>query len=162
MFVQKFRVFEDPGLTRSLGEALAEHFQGGFDVVASPAVGAIVLGFATALAANKKMVFAERTEDGLEFRRGFTLAPHDRVLIVEDVITTGGSAREVVDLVKTSGAEAIGIGALIDRCDPSRDPFGVPIHALVELKVESWAAADCPLCAERTPLEEPGSRRLRT
>ena len=160
--MQKFRVFENPGLTRSLGEALAEHFHGKFDVVACPAVGAIVLGFASALAANKKMVFAERTGEVLEFRRGFSLAPHERVLIVEDVITTGGSAREVVDLVRASGAEAIGIGALIDRCDPSRDPFGVPFHALVELKVESWTEADCPLCADGTPLEEPGSRRLRT
>jgi orotate phosphoribosyltransferase len=161
MFVQKFRVFEDPALTRSLGEALAHHYQGKFDVVACPAVGAIVLGFAAALAANKKMIFAERTGEGLEFRRGFSLTPHERVLVVEDVITTGGSAREVVDLVKASGAEPIGIGALIDRCDPSRDAFGVPFHALVELKVESWDASDCPLCADGTPLEEPGSRRLR-
>ena len=129
--------------------------------MACPAVGAIVLGFATALAANKKMIFAERAGDDLAFRRGFSLAPHERVLIVEDVITTGGSAREVVDLVKSFGAEAIGIGALIDRCDPSRDPFGVPFHALVELKVESWTEADCPLCADGTPLEEPGSRRLK-
>lgn len=162
LFVQKFRVFENPGLTRSLGEALAERFAGSFDVIACPAVGAIVFGFATALAANKKVIFAERGAEGLQFRRGFTLAPRERVLVVEDVITTGGSAREVVDLVTSSGADAIGIGALLDRCDPFRKPFGVPFEALVELEVGSWTADECPLCSAGTPLEEPGSRRLRT
>ncbi len=154
-------MFENPGLTRSLGEAIAERFRGTYDVVACPAVGAIVLGFATALCSGTKMIFAEHTGKGLEFRRGFALEPHERTLIVEDVITTGGSAREVLDLVRSSGAEAVGIGALIDRCDPTRESFGVPFEALVELEVESWDADECPLCAENVPLEEPGSRRLR-
>src|SRR5688500_4723173 len=97
-FVQKFRVFEHPRLTQSLGDEIARQWEGRFDAVASPAVGAIVLGFATAHAAGVRMVFAERVDGALALRRGFRLAPHERTLVVEDVVTTGGSAREVVDL----------------------------------------------------------------
>ncbi|HWL66462.1 MAG TPA: orotate phosphoribosyltransferase [Actinomycetota bacterium] len=160
-FVQKFRVFEHPRLTQSLGDEIARKFEGTFDVVASPAVGAIVLGFATALAAGVRMVFAEREEGSLAFRRGFTLAPHERTLVVEDVITTGGSAREVVDLVRSSGAVPVGIGALIERVDPARSAdLGAPLRALVRLEVESWDEAACPLCSAGHPLDDPGSRRL--
>jgi len=160
-FVQKFRVFEHPRLTQSLGEEIARRWEGKFDVVASPAVGAIVLGFATALAAGVRMVFAERDEGELAFRRGFVLGPHERTLIVEDVITTGGSAAEVVQLVKSSGATPIGIGALLDRVDPVRSKdLGAPLEALVALDVASWEQADCPLCAKGEPIDDPGSRRL--
>ena len=160
-FVQKFRVFEHPRLTQSIGDEIARQWQGRFDVVACPAVGAIVLGFATAHAAGVRMVFAERQEDSLAFRRGFALAPHERTLVVEDVITTGGSAREVVDLVKQAGAEVVGIGALLDRGDPSRPPeLGAPLRSLIHLDVKSWDADECPLCASGEPLDDPGSRRL--
>lgn len=160
-FVQKFRVFEHPRLTQSLGDEIARQWAGRFDVVASPAVGAIVLGFATAHAAGVRMVFAEREEGALAFRRGFELAPRERTLVVEDVITTGGSAREVVDLVRDSGAEAVGIGALLDRGDPSRPPeLGAPLQSLVHLDVKSWDPSECPLCAAGDPLTDPGSRRL--
>jgi orotate phosphoribosyltransferase len=160
-FVQKFRVFEHPRLTQSLGEEIAKRWEGRFDVVASPAVGAIVLGFATALAAGVRMVFAEREEGDLAFRRGFALAPHERTLIVEDVITTGGSAKEVVELVKASGAVPVGIGALLDRVDPARsDDLGAPLESLVRLDVESWSPEECPLCAAGAALNDPGSRRL--
>lgn len=161
VFVQKFRVFEDPRLTQTFGEAIAASFARAFDVVASPAVGAIPLGFATALAADARMVFAEREGDRLTFRRGFELMPHERTLVVEDVITTGGSAREVVELVRTTGGEPIGVGALIDRGDETASAgFGVPLRALLRLQVPSWEPETCPLCRARRPLEDPGSRRL--
>jgi orotate phosphoribosyltransferase len=161
VFVQKFRVFEDPRLTQRFGESIAELYPGGFDVVASPALGAIVLGFATALAADKRSIFAERVAGELAFRRGFELQPRERTLVVEDVITTGGSAREVVDLVKKAGGEVVGVGALLDRSDPAHAfDAGVPLRALVKLSATSWNAADCPLCAEGAPLQDPGSRRL--
>jgi orotate phosphoribosyltransferase len=160
-FVQKFRVFELPRVTQSIGDEIARRWAGQFDVVACPAVGAIVLGFATAHAAGVRMVFAEREGDALAFRRGFRLAPHERTLVVEDVITTGGSAREVVDLVKASGAEAVGIGALLDRGDPTRPPeLGAPLKSLIHLEVQSWDPDGCPLCAAGEPLDDPGSRRL--
>ncbi|MDP9226753.1 MAG: orotate phosphoribosyltransferase [Actinomycetota bacterium] len=160
-YIQKFRVLDDPRLTTRLGEALAERFDEGFDVVAAPAVGAIVLGFATALAAGTRSIFAERENGGMTFRRGFHLASGERVVIVEDVITTGGSAAEIVELVSGAGAVPVGVGALIDRGDPCRKELPAPLRALVTLDVDSWTADRCPLCAAGLPLEDPGSRRLR-
>ena len=163
LFVQKFRVLEDPHLAQSFGSAIADEFDNDFDVVASPAVGAIVLGFTAALAGHARFVFAERVDDRMELRRGFEIAPHERVLVVEDVVTTGGSAREVVDLVAASAAEVVGVGALIDRGDPVRPPdLGVAFRALLKLEVSSWDAAECPLCAADQPLDDPGSRRIRS
>jgi orotate phosphoribosyltransferase len=160
-YVQKFRVFEHPRLTQALGEAIAHRFANGFEVVAVPAVGAIPLGFATALAADSKLVIAERVDDELKLRRGFELGHGERTLIVEDVVTTGGSAHAVVDLVRGAGARPVGVGALLDRCDPARPAdFGVRFEALLRLEVASWAEDDCPLCREGSPMEDPGSRRL--
>ena len=165
VFVQKFRVLEQPRLAQRFGESLAELFDKRFDVVAAPAVGAVVLGFATALAADARSVFAERLEDRMVFRRGFEIGHLEKVLVVEDVVTTGGSAREVVDLVKRAGGEVVGVGALLDRADPSRDDsqaLGAPLRSLVQLKVDSWDPTDCPLCASNEPVQDPGSRRLST
>lgn len=165
MFVQKFRVLEDPRLAQRFGESIAELFDKRFDVVAAPAVGAVVLGFATALAADARSVFAERVDGHMVLRRGFQIGHLERVLVVEDVVTTGGSAREVVDLVKQAGGEAVGVGALLDRADPSRDDagaLGAPLRSLVKLQVDSWSPEDCPLCAANEALEDPGSRRLST
>jgi orotate phosphoribosyltransferase len=161
-FVQKFRVLEQPRLAQRFGESIAGLFEDGFDVVAAPAVGAVVLGFSTALAADARSIFAEREGGRMSFRRGFEVHPRERVLVVEDVITTGGSAREVVELVARSGGRVVGVGALLDRGDPARDPaaLGAPLRALVRLDVTSWAPDECPLCAEGTALEDPGSRRV--
>jgi orotate phosphoribosyltransferase len=161
-FVQKSRVFEHPRLTQRFGEAIAALFEKRFDVVASPAVGAIVLGFATALAAEARMVFAEREDGAMVFRRGFRFGPHERVLVVEDVVTTGGSAREVVAEVRALDGDPVGIGALIDRCDPARaSHLGAPLRALLRLQATSWPPEVCPLCSSGEPLQDPGSRRLR-
>lgn len=163
LFVQKFRVLEDPRLAQRFGAGIAEMFGDGFDVVASPAVGAVVLGFSTALAGDARFIFSERVDDKMAFRRGFQIAPHERVLVVEDVITTGGSAKEVVDLVEERGGTVIGVGTLIDRGDPARPPdFGVPLRALLKLEVASWDTSDCPLCSEGHALDDPGSRRIRS
>ena len=161
LFVQKFRVLEDPRLAQKFGESIAAQFENAFDVVASPAVGAVVLGFSAALAGEARFVFAEREGEVLRFRRGFRIEPHERVLVVEDVITTGGSAKEVVDLVKADGGNVVGVGALIDRGDAARPPdLGATFKALVRLEVDSWDANDCPLCARGEEIADPGSRRL--
>ena len=163
LFVQKFRVLEHPRLAQRFGESIATAFDNDFDLVACPAVGAVVLGFTTALAGDARMVFAEREGDAMKFRRGFEIAPRERTLIVEDVVTTGGSAREVVDLVREAGGEPVGVGVLIDRGDPVKPPgFGVPMRSLLKLEVTSWALEECPLCSDGIPLEDPGSRRIRT
>lgn len=161
LFVQKFRVLEHPRLAQRFGEEIAGSFPDGFDLVASPAVGAVVLGFTTALAGGSRFIFAERAGEGMEFRRGFEIPPHARVVVVEDVITTGGSALEIVELVRRAGGDPVGVGALIDRDDPARRwDAGVPLHALVPVKAESWEPSECPLCARSEPLDDPGSRRL--
>ena len=157
LYVQKFRVFERPAATRALGVALADLF-GDFAAVASPALGAVVLGFSVALARGARSVFAERVDGELKLRRGFTLGPGERVLVVEDVVTTGGSAREVVELAQKWGAEVLGVGALLDRSEEEIG-LGVPLKSLLRLEARSWEAAACPLCAAEAPLEDPGSRR---
>jgi orotate phosphoribosyltransferase len=159
-FVQKFRLFEDPRLTARAGEMLAASFPEGFEVVAAPAVGAVVFGFATALATGARSIFSERVEGQMNFRRGFDIAAGERVLVVEDVITTGGSAMEVVELVTRTGGSVVGLGALVDRADPSRPRLSVPLRALITLEVKSWSADSCPLCAANIPVDDPGSRRL--
>lgn len=163
VFVQKFRVFEDPLLTRTLGEEMAQLYEADpFDTVASPAVGAIVLGYSVALASAARMIFSEREDDRMTFRRGFRLESGERVLVVEDVVTTGGSAKEVVDLVRSAGAEPIGAAVLLDRSDPNDPPdLGVPLRSLVRLDVPSFTEDECPQCADGLAVEDPGSRRLR-
>jgi orotate phosphoribosyltransferase len=160
VFVQKFRVFEHPRLTQALGEAIAERFDGRFGLVASPAVGAIVLGFAVALAAQSRMIFAERVDQRLEFRRGFAVVPRERVLVVEDVVTTGASARAIVELVRTAGGVPVGVGALIDRADSEKRDVGARLESLLRLEAPSWDPESCGLCADDIPLQDPGSRRL--
>lgn len=163
LFVQKFRVLEHPRLAQRFGESLAELFDD-FQVVAAPAVGAVVLGFTTALAGDARSIFAERAADKMVFRRGFTVEPHEKVLVVEDVVTTGGSAREVVDLVRSAGGEVVGVGSLLNRSSMSdadaAAALGAPLRALVKLEADSWEAGDCPLCASNEPLQDPGSRRV--
>lgn len=129
--------------------------------MASPAVGAIPLGFAVALATDARFVFAERGPGGLDFRRGFRLYPGERVRVIEDVVTTGGSAREVCELVSSSGAKVTGVGALVDRSEDG-ESLGLPVAltALVRVAARSWDEAGCPLCARGEPIADPGSRRL--
>ena len=161
VFVQKFRVFEDPRLTQRFGASIAGLFDQRFDLVASPAVGALVLGFATALEADSRFIFAERVGERLEFRRGFAIAPRSRALVVEDVVTTGGSSQEVVALVRSAGADPVGVGVLLDRSDPANPPdVGAPLRSLARLEAASWPARDCPLCRDAVPIDDPGSRRL--
>jgi orotate phosphoribosyltransferase len=159
-FVQKFRLFEDPRATKVAGEMLAAKFPDGFDIVAAPAIGAVVFGFVTALAGEARSIFSERVDGDMAFRRGFGVFPGERAVVVEDVVTTGGSAKEVVELVTRAGGRVVGIGALVDRDDPSRGSLGVPLQPLIRLRVQSWTPDHCPLCAARVPVSDLGSRRL--
>jgi orotate phosphoribosyltransferase len=158
-FVQKFRLLEDPVATKRAGEMLAALWPEGSEVVAAPAVGAIVLGFVTALALGARSIFTERVNGEMSFRRGFQIFPGERVLVVEDVVTTGESAREVVDLVSRVGGTVGGIGALVDRGDQSRGELGAPLRALITLDIRSWPPDSCPLCAAGIPITAPGTRR---
>jgi orotate phosphoribosyltransferase len=155
-YVEKARLFEDPAATVRLGEEIASWYRDP-DAVVSPAVGALPLGFAVALAAGCRFLFAEREEGRMVLRRGFRLQPGERVVVVEDVVTTGGSAAEVWDLVGDAGAERLGVAALVDR---STDELPFPLRALARVRAESFDPGRCPMCARGVDVEAPGSRHV--
>ena len=155
-YVEKARMFEDPALVARFAREIASWYPD-VEAVVSPAVGAIPLGFAVALESGARFLFAEREEGRLLLRRGFRLRPGERTLVVEDVVTTGGSAREVWDLVRAAGAEALGVAAMVDR---SVADLPVPVRALVRIEAGVFDPADCPLCAAGRPIESHGSRHL--
>lgn len=156
VYVEKARVFEDPALTMRLAQQAAGWFED-VDVVVSPAVGALPFGFAVAHASGARFLYTEREGDRMALRRGFALAAGERALVVEDVVTTGGSAAEVHALIIEAGAEALGVLALVDR-STAELPF--PLRALTRVSADAWEPETCPRCAEGTPVESPGSRRL--
>lgn len=159
-YVQCARILEDPALTTRLARSTAELLgELRIDLVASPAVGAIVYGFAVAQALGVRFMFSEREEGRMTFRRGFEIPRGARVLVAEDVVTTGGSVAEVVDLVRRAGAEAVAVASIIDRGGDKA--FDVRLISLLELEVKSWEAGECVHCASGEPVESPGSRRLR-
>lgn len=126
-------------------------------VVLSPALGGIVIGYEVARALGVRAVFAERADGRITLRRGFTLGPGDRVLVVEDVVTTGGSTRETMDVARAAGAVVVGACGIVDRSGGKQD-LGVPFHALLSMVVPSYQADDCPLCKQGMPVVKPGSR----
>jgi orotate phosphoribosyltransferase len=155
-YVEKARVFEDPQLTRRLaGEVATWH--DGVEVVISPAVGAVPFGFAVALEAQGRFIYAEREGGAMKLRRGFSVKPGERALIVEDVVTTGGSAGEVHALAVEAGADALGVAALVDR---SAGDVVFPLRALARVAAEAWDPGACPRCSEGAPIESPGSSHL--
>jgi orotate phosphoribosyltransferase len=158
-FVQKFRLLEDPAMVeRVAAEIVAKTKDFAPTIVVSAAVGGIVLGYECARQLGTLGIFVEK-EDGVPaLRRNFVLSPDDRALVVEDVVTTGGSVREVLDVVRTRGAAVAGLGIIVRRAPVD---FGVPTVALLDLPIESFAPDDCPQCARNQQLTEPGSRFLR-
>ena len=159
-YLQCAVVQQYPTLTSRLCEALAERFAGD-DVtcVASPALGAVVVGYETARHLGSRAVFAERENGVWRFRRGFQIGPKDRVLVTEDIVTTGGSVEELITLIQNAGATVVGVGALVDRSG-GWVSFEVKCHALLSVNLKTFSPDSCPLCTEGVPLVKPGSRGL--
>ena len=158
-YMQCARLFEYPEESSRVCAAVADAFRGEkIDLVAGPALGGVIMAYEVARALGVRNVFAERENGAMTFRRGFYVAPGSRVLVVEDVVTTGGSVKEVVDLLRAEGAEIVGVASVVDRSNGSVN-FGVPFRALVSMNVESWEADDCPLCKQNLPITKPGSRK---
>jgi orotate phosphoribosyltransferase len=157
-YLQSALVLQYPDRAERLGAAIAEQVRAlNPTAVLSPALGGIVIGQEVARALGVRALFAERQDGALTLRRGFTLAPDDRVLIVEDVITTGGSTRETIGVAKAAGAHVVGAAGLVDRGgDPSR--VGIEMHTLVKLDVPAYSPDACPMCAAGQPVVKPGSR----
>jgi orotate phosphoribosyltransferase len=152
-YLEKFRILQWPDITSQMCARIAGNFGRTANLVAGPTTGGVILSFETARQLGLRSIIAERSDDGTgrEFKRGFQVGPGDRVLVVDDILTTGGSIRDVIDAVQRSGAEVIGVGVLVDRSGGSSD-FGVPLFACLNVNVESWAADECPQCAAGTPL----------
>jgi orotate phosphoribosyltransferase len=157
-YLQSALVLQHPEFAEQLGRAIGErtqHLQP--TAVLSPALGGIVIGQEVGRALQVRALFAERQDGKLSLRRGFTLGSGDRVLIVEDVITTGGSTRETIAVAEAAGAQVVGAASIIDRgTDPAR--LDVPLQSLVKMQVMAYDPATCPLCAQGLPVVKPGSR----
>ena len=157
-YLQSALVLQYPEFAESLGRALAErtrHLQP--TAVLSPALGGVVIGHEVARALGIRAVFAERQDGVLMLRRGFSLTPGDRVLIVEDVITTGGSTMETARVADGAGAHAVGAAAIVDRSSGA-SKLELPLQALMTLNVPTFEPEKCPLCASGVPAVKPGSR----
>jgi len=136
---------------------LAESMPKG-QVVASPALGGLIIGHEVARAMGARFIFTERDAAGkMILRRGFSLDPKATAVVVEDVVTTGGSTREVIELLQASGVQVLGVGSIIDRSGGKVD-LGVPRVALATLDAVAWTPEECPLCKQGLPVEKPGSR----
>jgi orotate phosphoribosyltransferase len=156
-FVQKFRILEDPALLEPVSQMIAAHFRDANpSVVVGAAVGGILLAYEVARQLGTKAIFVEKENGVPVLRRGFALSSADRVLVVEDVVTTGLSVREVIGVVQHRGAQVIGVGIVIAR---DQQDFGVPAHALLHLPMISYDAAECPQCRAGAAVTDPGSRR---
>jgi orotate phosphoribosyltransferase len=157
-FVQKFRILEDPALLEPVAAAIAERFRAlGPTVVVGAAVGGILLAYEVARQLRTRAIFVEKENGVPMLRRGFTLDPADRALLVEDVLTTGLATRETIEVVRRSGATIVGLGVIIAR---DRIHFSIPVHVLLDLPLRSYDPAECPQCRAGEPISDPGSRRL--
>lgn len=132
-----------------------------FDIVVSPAMGGIIIGHEAARAKGTPFLFTERVDGKMTLRRGFELPARARVAVVEDVVTSGGSLIEVVDLLQKAGATVTATAAIVDRSGGGRPDFGAPFSNLIELQVQTWDPSDCPLCAAGGEAVKPGSRGLK-
>lgn len=161
-YLQCALALREPATALRLGSALAQRVDiDDIDVVVSPALGGVLAGFVVAAALDRPFLFTERTADRtMTMRRGQAVEPGQRVLVVEDVITTGGSAMEVVELCEAAGATVVGIASLVDRSAglPHEQRPRMTPTALLTVQPQAWGPEQCPACAQGTPLDTPGSR----
>ncbi len=159
VYMQCAQVLRYPEHTERLAKHLASHFRSdAIDIVIGPALGGIVVAYEVARQLGAVALFTEREDDRMVLRRSFSITPGQRVLVVEDVITTGGSVREVMEVVREHQGHVAGVGVLIDRSNGAID-FGIKQTAVLSMEIPSWEADACPLCREgRLPAVKPGSR----
>jgi orotate phosphoribosyltransferase len=152
VYVEKFRLLEQPAETERLCRLIAERFRSDRpELVAGPTTGGVIISHEVGRLLGLRGIFAETSERGRDFLRGFEVRPGERTLIVDDVLTTGGSIRDVIEAVRRSDGDPIGVGVLVDRSG-GRTDFGLPLFACVELDLPTYDAAACPLCDTDAPL----------
>lgn len=159
-YIQCAAVLDDPRLAGAIAEAIRTHLSEPFDRVLAAPMGGLLIGHEVARAADVRLVFPERDGEGtFRLRRGFTIDPGERLCVIEDVITTGQTTRELFALVEGAGGTVAGVGAVVDR-SATHEVDGHPIHAALVVALSTYAPEDCPLCAARAPFTKPGSRPL--
>jgi len=156
VYWEKFRVLQYPQYTERLCQLIARRFQDqAVQLVAGPTTGGVLLAYEVARQLGARSIYAERQGETRVFRRGFSISPGERILVVDDVLTTGGSIREVVNEVRRRGGSVIGVGVLVDRSQEGVD-FGAPLFSCYQTSAPNYKPEDCPLCASQVPLVEPG------
>jgi orotate phosphoribosyltransferase len=164
-YFEKIRLIEKPAALERIVDLLAAKIRRevpDFDYVVSPAYGAIAIGFLAALKLGKKFAFSQRVDEKMSFRSGFSGLDGLRAVIVEDILTTGGSILEVVESLKARGTEVAGVYVLVDRSAGSVPIEGKPVGSLLALKVEAFEPAACPFCAKGLPITKPGASDKKT
>lgn len=157
-YVEKFNVLQQPKYTQQLCEAMAEKFKdANIETVVGPMTGGILLAHETGKALGTRAIFTERVDGKMTFRRGFSLHEGERVLIVEDIVTTGGSIKEVIEVVKAHGGVPVAVSMLVDRSGGKADFGDVPSTALLHMDVETYKPEECPLCKQGVPMTKRGS-----
>ncbi len=157
-YMQCALVLQHPAIAEKFGKALASNF-GPCDIVVSPAIGGLIIGHEVARALGARFLFTERdaASGKMILRRGFSVKPGEKAVVIEDVVTTGGSTRDVIETLEAAGVKVLGAGSIIDRSGGKAD-LGVPRVALAKLEVTSWPPEFCPLCQQGVPVVKPGSR----
>ena len=157
-YLQCALVLQHPREAELCGAALADRLRAlGAQTVLSPAIGGIVIGQEVARALGVRAIFAERQDGRLTLRRGFSIAPGEKVVVIEDVVTTGGSTRETIEVARAAGAEVLAAGTIIDRSG-GQQAIDVPFHALAAIALPTYQPEACPLCLAGVPVVKPGSR----
>lgn len=158
-YLQCALVLQYPQVAERLAKALVAKFgDDKADLVVGPALGGVTWAYEVARAMGVRGIFTEREEGKMTLRRGFSISEGERALVVEDVVTTGGSTKEVIEVIRHSGGVVTGVGSIIDRSDGKVD-FGVKFRSLARIEVRTFKEGDCPLCRSGVPVTKPGSRR---
>ncbi len=160
-YMQCAKLFQYADVSELICKQLAEQFaEKKIDLVVGPAIGGIIMAYEMGRQLGVKNIFAERENGQMTFRRGFEVPEGANVLVVEDVVTTGGSVKEVIALLKEHGANVVGVGSVVDRSAGKVD-FGVEFKAVLSMEVISYEPENCPICKSGLPLVKPGSRKLK-
>ncbi len=157
-YVQCARLLEHPANATAMGDSLAECLISlEAQRIVAPALGGLIIGYTVADALGLPMIFTERKDGVMQLRRGFEIGERKRVIIIEDVVTTGKSTRETAAVVEQAGGEVVGYGSILNRSG-RKTPFDKPLHSLLSMALETYPEESCPLCAAGVPLDAPGSR----
>lgn len=160
-YMQMAQALQYANVTEHLCDNLADNFrEEKIDVVVSPAVGGLIVGYEMSKILGIRNIFCERENGRMTLRRGFQIEPGEKVLVIEDVVTTGGSVKEVITVVEEAGGEVVGVGVLVDRSN-GKINFGYPFSSLLSIEIETYDIDDCPLCKEgKLAAVKPGSRKV--